>query len=141
MKNIFATAIIAAVSVTPLVALTALAAQAEEKLFRLEVKNQAVENGKTLEMFFLETTRNPDNSEVEVSLISGGSVSSSMFTLRGMCGLTRERNESYFKTESLGGKPARYKVLFPKVAPPESVRPSKSEDKIWSLSECAMLKF
>lgn len=37
MKNIFATAIIAAVSVT---ALTALAAQAEEKLFRLEVKTK-----------------------------------------------------------------------------------------------------
>lgn len=138
MKNIFATAIIAAVSVT---ALTALAGQAEEKLFRLEVKNQAVENGKTLEMVFLETARNSDNSEVEVSLISGGSVSSSMLTLRGMCALTRERKENYFKTESLGGKPARYKVLFPKAAPPESLRPAKPDDKIWSISECAALNF
>ncbi len=133
--SIFKVAIIVAVSFAVLVA------KADENLFRLEVKNQPVENGKTLEMVFVETARNTENSEVEVSFIFGGSVSSSLFTLRGMCALTREHHENYFKSESLGGKPTRYKVSFLKTAPPDSVRPVKPEDKIWSLSECAMLKF
>jgi len=114
---------------------------AGDNLFRLDASDLPAENGKKLDMSFSEVARHAEDSEVEVRLVHGGSVSSSMFTLRGMCGLARARNEAFFKTESLAGPPGHYRVVFPKAAPPETVRPANPADKIWSVAECSLLQF
>lgn len=71
------------------------------ELIHLVVKSQPAENGKVLNMEFRETERTADASVVNVKFISGGSVSSSMFALRGrVCG-ARTRGKHYFKTQKL----------------------------------------
>src|SRR4051812_42878942 len=62
-------------------------APAVPALYHLEVEDAPAENGKRLNMSLREVQRAIDHSLVEVSFVSGGSVSSSMFVFRGMCGL------------------------------------------------------
>lgn len=97
-------------------------------LFELHVKDAPAENGKVLNMDFAETARTDENPTVLVTRKSGGSVSSSMFVLRGMCGLARARNKQNFFPQAVPGKPGGYIVTFPDTAPPK--------DKGFSMAQC-----
>jgi hypothetical protein len=114
---------------------------ASDGLFRLEVAGVAVENGKTLEMSFCETRREPAHSSVEVRFVSGGSVSSSLFILRGLCGLARERGEHHFQALREVASPWRFKVLFRREAGDEQITDAHAAEKVWAFDECAMLRY
>lgn len=126
MKRIIAQAVLA--SFFPLVAQAA-----DPQLFHLSVKDVPVENGKVLNMEFDEIDRDADSSTVQITRRTGGSVSSPMFVLRGMCGLARSRSEQYFVTERVVGATGRYKVTFPKV-PPEL-------GKGFTIAQCDLLRY
>ncbi|UUZ47995.1 hypothetical protein LP420_33980 [Massilia sp. B-10] len=72
-----------------------------------------VENGKVLNMAFQEVSRTETSSSVQITRRSGGSVSSSMFILRGMCGVARARGKQFFVTERVAGESDRLTVNFP----------------------------
>ena len=117
-------------------------------LVHLEAKQAPVENGKTLEMRFRELERSESNSIVEVTFVSGGSVSSSMFVLHGMCAVARARGANYFTSEQIEGQPTRYKVTFPHEGQAQNDRKaashassSRQEEHVFSIAECAMLGF
>ncbi len=74
-------------------------------LVSLSVKGQRVENGKMLEMEFHEVERTPDASIVQVKFVSGGSVSSSLFVVRGQCAVGRARGVRCFQSEELSTRP------------------------------------
>lgn len=126
MKLFFAPMLI--VLTMPLVAIAA-----DPQLIHLSVKDQPVENGKMLDMEFHEVERNAESSTVEIVRRSGGSVSSSMFVLKGVCAIARSRGESYFVTEKAVDKNERFTVTFPKV-PTE-------RGKGFSIAQCDALRF
>jgi hypothetical protein len=100
--------------------LTPFTAQAADPpLFHLAVADAPVENGKVLNMEFQEVMREAETSTVQITRRSGGSVSSSMFVLRGMCGLARLRGKKNFVAEQVAGDSNRFTVSFP-ASPPES---------------------
>ena len=103
MKNLIACLLFA-----PLAVLAA-----EPTLFHLAVKDIPVENGKVLDMELQELTRTPETSTVLVTRRSGGSVSTSMFIVRGMCGVMRARGKQNFVAERVAGEGERYSVTFP----------------------------
>jgi hypothetical protein len=112
------------------------------ELVYLSVKDAAVENGKKLEMEFREIERTAEASVVEVSMVSGGSVASSMFTMRGMCAVTRARGAKYFSTERIASNPTRYKVVFPADRPPAGPQPSNTYNpqRVISVADCQLLR-
>jgi hypothetical protein len=112
-------------------------------LVRLSAKDAPAENGKALNMEFRELSRTSSNSIVEVALASGGSTSSAMFTLRGMCAVTRARGEKFFSTERIATNPTRYKVSFPKTQPAAPPAPGSPGDanRVVSVAECGMFRF
>lgn len=106
---------------------------AEPPLFQLVVTDAPVENGKLLDMEFHEVARTAEGSTVQIVRRSGGSVSSSMFVLRGMCGVARVRGKRLFQVEKLAGDDERYKVTFP------STRLDAS--KGFTLAQCELMKY
>jgi hypothetical protein len=119
----------------PLLALllTISAHAAEPALVHLEVADVPAENGKMLNMVFDESARDPESSTVQVLRRSGGSVSSSMFILRGACAVARARGKQQFVSEQLAGDPGRFRLTFPDVAP--------ARGKGFTLAQCEMLRF
>jgi len=116
-------------------------AQTTPELVELNVKDVPVENGKKLKMKFEETERNAEFSTVQITFVSGGSVSSSMFVLRGMCAVAKARGEQYFLASEVSKDPWRYRIAFPASASPEELRPANRADKVFSRAECSMLNF
>ncbi len=116
-------------------ALTPLCASANDPtLFHLSVKDVPVENGKVLDMELQEIERKADSSTVQVVRRSGGSVSSSMFVLRGMCGLARSRGAHYFIPTRIEGETSeRYAVRFPQAAP----EPGQG----FTMAQCELMRF
>jgi hypothetical protein len=116
-------------------ALAPLSASASDPtLFHLSVKDVPVENGKVLDMAFHEIERTTDSSTVQIARRSGGSVSSSMFILRGMCGLARARGARYFiPTRIAGEETERYTVTFPRVTP----EPGKG----FTMAQCEIMRY
>lgn len=110
-------------------------------LVSLSVEGQRVENGKILEMEFHEVERTPDASIVQVKFVSGGSVSSSLFVVRGECAVARARGERYFQSEELSTRPYTYRVTFPAKTPALDSRERRGKDGIFSLDDCAVLGF
>lgn len=106
---------------------------ADSELFHLAVADVPVENGKVLNMDFQEVARDAGTSTVQITRRSGGSVSSSMFVLRGMCGLTRSRGKQNFVPEQFAGESNRYTVRFPD-APPE-------RGKGFTMAQCELLRY
>lgn len=106
---------------------------AEPPLFRLAIADAPVENGKVLDMEFQEIAREPAMSTVQVIRRSGGSVSSSMFVLRGMCALARLRGKQHFVVEQLAGESNRYAVNFPEALP--------ASGKVFTLAQCELMRF
>lgn len=122
---------------------TAIAAD----LVNLKVDRAPVENGKALDMEFHELERTEFASIVEVKFRSGGSVSSSLFILRGMCAVARSRGAEYFTTKHIQDDPSLYQVMFER-SPPElpASTPSASasapdEPGGFALSDCKTLGF
>ncbi len=115
-------------------ALAPLSASANDPaLFHLSVKDVPVENGKVLDMEFQEIERKTDSSTVQIARRSGGSVSSSMFILRGMCGLARSRSAQYFIPTRIAGETERFTVTFPQVMP----EPGKG----FSMAQCELMRY
>ena len=108
-------------------------------LVHLVVKDQRVENGKILNMEFREIERAADASIVEVTFVSGGSVSSSMFILRGECAVARARGKNYFKSQEMPDRPNAYRITFPAAAAADLEARLKSG--IWAASDCKKLGF
>ena len=108
-------------------------------MVHLVVKGQPVENGKILNMEFREVERTADASIVEVTFISGGSVSSSMFVLKGQCAVARARGEIYFRSQELTDRPNAYRMTFPAQAAGDLQTRLKSG--IWAASDCKNLGF
>ena len=106
---------------------------ADPQLFRLAVSDVPVENSKLLNMEFQEVARDELASTVQVTRRSGGSVSSSMFVMRGMCGLTRSRGKQNFVPKAVEGQQDRYTVTFPETAP----EPGKG----FSISQCDLMRY
>ena len=103
------------------------------QLFHLAVSDVPVENGKVLNMEFQEVVRDDLTSSVQITRRSGGSVSSSMFVMRGMCGLARSRGKQNFLAKHVEGDPDRYIVTFPETAP--------ERGKGFSISQCELMQF
>lgn len=116
-------------------ALAAPIAQAgDSELFHLVVKDVPVENGKVLDMEFHEIERNAEASTVQITRRSGGSVSSSMFILRGMCGLARARGAQNFTPVRIAGEEKeRFTVSFSQ-DPPDA-------GKGFTMAQCALLRY
>lgn len=112
---------------------------AAEALIHLAVEGQAVENGTLLAMEFTEVERRPDASIVQVTFRSGGSVSSSMFVLRGICSVARARGELYFQQTRLPAPEGRYIVRFPREAPAASA--AAPAGSVFSVAQCALLGY
>jgi len=112
--------------------LPAAAIAAEPSLFSLSVKDLPAENGKVLDMAFRETSRDPASSTVEIERRSGGSVSSSMFIVRGACGVMTARGERFVVAERMAGTQERYLLTFPATAP--------AEGKGFSAEQCGMVR-
>lgn len=106
---------------------------ADPDLFHLAVADVPVENGKVLNMDFQEVAREAGTSTVQITRRSGGSVSSSMFILRGMCGLARSRGKQNFVPEQVPGESNRYTVRFPDT-PPE-------RGKGFTMAQCEVLRY
>jgi hypothetical protein len=81
-------------------------------LVHLETHGAKVENGKTLDMRFDEIERTDDASIVEVTFGSGGSVSSSMFVMRGVCAVAAARHAGYVASHPLDTHGIRYRLTF-----------------------------
>lgn len=118
-----------------ILALTPVSALASDTaLFQLSVKDVPVENGKVLNLEFREIERTADASIVQIAQRSGGSVSSSMFILRGMCGLARSRSAQYFIATRIAGEATeRYTVTFPQGAP----EPGKG----FTMAQCELMRY
>ena len=112
---------------------------AEPALYLLAVQDAPVENGKKLNMSFRELTRETNQSLVEVTRTSGGSVSSSLFIVRGMCGLMRARGEEKFVSEAVPKQSEQYRVTFPKAT--EASEPYGRGQLAFSVAQCSLLGF
>ena len=113
---------------------TPFAAQASDPpLFQLAAADAPVENGKMLNMEFQELKREAETSTVQITRRSGGSVSSSMFVLRGMCGLARLRGKQNFVAEQVAGDSNRFTVSFP-ATPPEG-------GKGFTMAQCELMRY
>lgn len=115
----------------------ASAVPAPDDLFLFDATDVPAENGKRLNMTLRELIRKPGASIVEVTFVSGGSVSSSMFVLRGMCALMQVRGAKFFASIPVSKIPQRYEVTFPKAVGMTASR--GSSQKVFSESDCALL--
>lgn len=109
------------------------------ELVHLVVKGQPVENGKVLNMEFREIERTADASIVDVTFTSGGSVSSSLFILKGECAVARARGKPYFKIQPSTAHPDVYRMTFPLTAAGETQARLKSG--VWAISDCKGMGF
>ena len=121
--------------------LARVAFAAEPQLFQLSVSGERVGNGKTLTMSYQELSRDVGSSVVEVIFVSGGSVSASMFTLRGSCALALARGEQFFRVVTLSRKPIRFELHFLAEASETQRNPVNKAEKVFSRDECNLLGF
>jgi hypothetical protein len=105
----------------------------EPTLIHLIAKDQPVENGKVLDIEFHEVDRQAESSTVQIVRRTGGSVSSSMFVLKGMCAIARSRSEQYFMAEKASANDGRFTVTFPRM-PTE-------RGKGFSIAQCDLLRY
>ena len=127
MKRLLACAFLLAI--TP-----GAAADTDPALYKMSVKDVPVEKRKALDMNFDELSRTADSSVVQITRRSGGSVSSSMFVMRGMCALARLRDAQYFVAERMAGDAGRYTVTFVQT-PPDAGK------KAFSLAQCDLMRY
>jgi hypothetical protein len=109
------------------------------KLVRLSIDEPASARAKPLKIDFTEIQREADSSIIEINLISGSSVASSMFILKGMCTVMKSRSERFFQSKQIEKNPIRYRITFPKRA--LNTAPGDEAEKIFSVQECQMFGF
>ncbi len=107
-------------------------------LVRLIYKDDGGQNVDKVLMEFREIERNKAGSVAQVSAEAGGPVTSSLFTMRGVCAIARSRGEKFFSTTRIASNPSRYNIVFPQN---QSAAPGKSSDgsRIVSIEECELL--
>lgn len=117
----------------------------ESAMYSLAVHDRPVENGKMLDMSFRELTRETEQSLVEVTRVSGGSVSSSLFIVRGMCGLMRARSKQNFVSEEVpkqidqAAQTEQYRVTFPHLS--EAIATPSRKQLAFSAAQCSLFGF
>jgi len=117
--------------------LPAVAAQAEPELVRVQVADAPVAGGPRLSASFRELERQPAYSLVELAVTQGGGDAASLFALRGACAVLLAREAVVVAIERISGRPALYRLSFPKEAPAEQLNgPAKSA---FTAQECARL--
>jgi hypothetical protein len=107
-------------------------------LVRLIYKDDSAQGGDKVLMEFREIERTKAGSVAQVSAETGGPVTSSLFTMRGVCAITRSRGEKFFTTTRIASSPSRYSIVFPQS---QSTTPEKdsSTGRIISLDECQLM--
>jgi hypothetical protein len=90
-------------------------------LYVLSAQAAAAEDGKLLTMTIRETKRAPDFSIVDVEYVSGGSASS-LFLVRGLCGLMLAREQKLAVAEQVSEHPVQFRMTFPKSAKVEDTK-------------------
>lgn len=109
------------------------------ELVSFSVADAPVENGKKLNASFRELRREPDHSVVRAAVVSGGSVSSSMFILRGACLVLHARGARYVTVApEPGASSDTFRLTFPAQAAPEPGGPGKGA---FSAGDCRLLGF
>ena len=122
-----------------------------DSLVSLDVNDEPVENGKTLKMEFREIKRTAKESTVRVVFHSGGSVSSSMFVVRGSCAIAKSRGMQFFRNTNeveIDGSTTEYTIAFSNSRNDSALKVQPSggsadddEDGVFSTGECRMLGF
>ena len=108
------------------------------ELVSFTVADAPAENGKRLNATFQELKREQDYSVVQATVRSGGSVSSSMFVLRGACLVMRARGAGYFSSSPEPGGSARtYRLTFP--TQPTQEQLSGRAKSVFAAAECELL--
>ena len=120
-------------------------------LVSLDAKDEPVENGKLLRMEFRELKRTGNESTVRVTFHSGGSVSSSMFFVRGGCAVAKSRGMTFFldtASSEIDEHTTEYTLAFSNSLndaafkrPPKGDGPADEEVHVWDIGECRMLGF
>lgn len=109
-------------------------------LVSISVADAPAENGKKLNATLREVVREREFSIVEVDVASGGSVSTSIFILRGACLVLRARGERFFASKPEHGRAMRaFRLTFPTEATPEQL--SGRTKSVFSAQECDLLGF
>jgi hypothetical protein len=90
-------------------------------LYALSAQAASAEDGKLLTMTIRETKRAPDFSIVDVEYVSGGSASS-LFLVRGLCGLMLAREQKLAVAEQVSEHPVQFRMTFPKSAKVEDTK-------------------
>lgn len=75
-------------------------AHAAQSLIHMKADEAASGKGKPLRMELREIERNAHRSVVDVRFQSGGSVSSSLFVMKGLCAIAADRGAAYFRKVS-----------------------------------------
>lgn len=96
-------------------------ASSPESLYVLSASAMTAEDGKLLTMTIRETKRTPDFSIVDVEYVAGGSASS-LFLVRGLCGLMLAREQKLAVAEQVSEHPIQFRMTFPKSAKAEDTR-------------------
>jgi hypothetical protein len=104
-------------------------------LVRLIYKDDSGQSSNRVLMEFSEIERTQAGSLAQVSAEAGGPVTSSLFTMRGMCAVARSRGEKFFSTTRISSNPSRYSIVFPQS---QSTAPEKTSGagRVVSLEEC-----
>jgi hypothetical protein len=130
--------------------LTPTRAATATDLVYMEAQSEPAENGKILKMIFRETERNSEQSIAQVTFESGGSVSSSLFIIKGFCKIAKSRKSKYFRklseSENSNGLWI-YTVGFAKTRTSPSLkipmpqdRNPDEEEEIFSTRDCKLLE-
>lgn len=135
MRSFLAAALLTAL---PSVGLAAdLPASSPASLYVLSTQDAAAEDGKSLTMTVRETKRTPDFSIVDVEYVSGGSASS-LFLLRGLCGVMLARGQKVAVAEQVSESPVEFRMTFPSSAKVEEARGAPRV--VLSESDCTRLR-
>ena len=128
----------ALLAVLPYVAVAAdVPAGSPESLYVLSAQATAAEDGKPLTMTVRETKRGPDFSIVDVEYVSGGGASS-LFLVRGLCGLMLAREQKLAVAEQVSEHPVEFRMTFPTSAKVED--PKGLPRMVLSEADCARVQ-
>lgn len=110
------------------------------ELVHIQTNEHPVENRKKLKMDLREVDRQSDVSTIHVTFESGGSVSSSMLILKGLCAIAESRKTKFFRqiSESTDGYSSWvYKVAFSNDR--NALKRGNTGEDISSLEDCHLL--
>jgi hypothetical protein len=99
-------------------------------------------DGTQVSMTFEETQRTDTGSVVEVSGITPGTNTTTLYLIGAMCALAKARGQSYFQAKEVQTEPPTLEVTFPKTGPDTSPVPlSAMAPNVYPVSQCPILTF